>query len=131
MLGERYGASHCYFWGSRGLKVWSSRDLRLGESTAFTSSGGLICAGIHGNFPAAVGELFPDGEVASGGNDGLAILVFRAAFVVSPGESHVVGWAHLGALGGPGELVDLGVPVGVGYDGTVAEDGGEAGAEGH
>src|SRR5277367_987679 len=113
MLGERDGASHCYFWGSRGLKVWSSRDLRLGESTALTSSGGLICAGIHGDFPTAIGEFFPDREVAPGGDDGLAILVFGAAFVVSPGESHVVGWAHLGSLGYPCELVDLGVPVGV------------------
>ena len=60
----------------------------------------------------------------------MAVLVCRAAFIVTPGESHVVGWAHLGSLGNPGELVDLGVPVGGGGNGAVSHDGGEAVAEG-
>ena len=49
--------------------------------------------------------------------------VSGAAFVVAPGESHVVGGAHLGGGGGPGELVGLGVPDGVGGDGGAADDG--------
>ena len=106
---------HCYFSGSKGLRLW--------QGTTFARGRGLVGAGIHGHLPGAVGKLFPDGTVPAGDDDGLVILVFGVTLVVAPGETHVVGGAHLRALGGPGELIFLGVPLGLGGDIRTAEDG--------
>ena len=57
-------------------------------------------------------------------------MVLRVAFVVAPGEAHVVGRAHLCSLRGPCELIVFGIPLGLGGDAGAAEDGGASVVEG-
>src|SRR5713226_6358985 len=122
MVGDSGVELHCYFSGSKELRLW--------QDTAFPGGRGLVGAGVHGYFPGAVGELFPDGKVAAGDDDGLVVLIPGVALVVAPSEAHVIGGTHLGSLRGPGELVVLGVPLGLGGDIRTAEDGGAAVVEG-
>src|SRR5260370_1984156 len=122
MVGDSGAAMHCYFSGSKGLRLW--------QDTAFPGGRGLVGAGVHGYFPGTVGDLFPDGKVAARDDDGLVVLVFGMTLVVAPGEGHVIGGTHLGSLRGPGERVVLGVPPGLGGDIRTAEDGGAAVVEG-
>ena len=105
-------------------------ELRFWKHTTFTCFWRFVRTRIHSYFPSSIGQFFPDSEVAAGDEDGITISVLGVAFVVPPGETHVVGWAHLCSLRGPGELVVFGVPLGLGGDTGAAEDGGLAIVEG-
>src|SRR5260370_7697256 len=123
MVGDSGAAMHCYFSGSKGLRLW--------QDTAFAGGRGLVGAGVHGYFPGTVGDLFPDGKVAAGDGDGLVVLVFGMTLVVAPGEAHVIGATPLGSLRGPGDLVVLGVPLGLGAATPPPRDCGAAVIDGH
>src|SRR5260370_42681104 len=97
MVGDSGAAMHCYFSGSKGLRLW--------QDPAFPGGRGLVGAGVHGYFPGTVGDLFPDGKVAAGDDDRLGVLVFGKTLVVAPGEAHVIGGSPLRSLRGPGDRV--------------------------
>ena len=85
---------------------------------------GLLVAGVEGDLPGAVGLLLPEGDVAAGGEGGFAEGVGGAGFVVAPGVAGVAGGQHGAALGGPLELVVLGVPFRHVGDGGATDEGG-------
>ena len=76
------------------------------EFAAVACAGGLVGSGVEYDLPGAVGLLAPDGDVAAGGGDGVAVGVFAVALEVSPGVADVAGGSENGFGGGPGELVD-------------------------
>ena len=107
--------AHSYFCGSNGLRLW--------QNTAFARCRWFIGACVEGHFPLPIWQFFPYGEVAAGDDDWLTIFVLRVAFVMSPGEAHIVGRPHLCALRRPCELVGLWVPLGLCCDRGTAKDG--------
>src|SRR6267154_2699903 len=74
--------AHSYFSVSNGLRLW--------QHAALPGCWWLIGAGVEGDFPRPIGQLFPYGEVASRDHDGSAVLILRAALIVAPGEAHGV-----------------------------------------
>ena len=90
----------------------------------------LVGAGVEDYLPLAARLFAPDGHVAAGGGDGIAVGVLAMTLEVAPGVAHVAGGAHERIGRGPGELIDLGVPVGGFEDGDLADERLRAVAEG-
>src|SRR6202034_478677 len=89
--------AHSYFCVINNLRLW--------QSTAFARCRRLVGASVESDLPGSIGHFLPYGEVSARHDDGLAIFVLGAAFVMTPGEAHVVGGSHLRALWNPGELI--------------------------
>src|ERR1700733_4595514 len=106
--------AHSYFCVINNLRLW--------QSTTFSRGRGLVGAGVESDLPGSVGEFLPNSHISACQDDRFTIFVFGAAFVVTPGEAHIVGRPHLSALRDPCELVGFGVPLGLGGDGSAAKD---------
>ena len=58
MVGERDGASHCYFWGSRGLKVGHQETYGLGRVQHSPAAGGSLALASMATFQVPSGSFF-------------------------------------------------------------------------
>ena len=90
---------------------------------------GFVGAGVEGDLPLAL-HFLPDGDVAAGERDWLAVLALGGCGVVSPGEAGERVWSYPGRLRRTSRACIVGVPVGDGGDGDASADGGLAVGEG-
>src|SRR6266568_1730209 len=101
------------------------------QLAAISGFRGFVGAGIQCDFPAAIGLLAPDGDVAASLFYGIAAGVFAAALEMSPRVSDIAGRAHLRVSGSPGKLIILGQPGGGLHNGNAAHHGLLAVSEGY
>src|SRR5260370_8068584 len=95
--------AHSYFCGSNNLRLW--------QNAALPGCRWLIGAGVEGDFPRPIGQLFPYGEVAARDHDAAAVLIFLAALIVAPGEAHIVRGTHLPPFPPPSHLINFRLPL--------------------